>query len=344
MMIRRNSPAKRGTRGAQSRAESVYPWISTRGEPSRVPASMYASVSPSGRTAEVFCASNWSSSAGVTAVWARTATADMKTRAGSSRHRLRCRPRGAVAVLIVREPFLRLRGPALLTLAEPVAEPKPHGARTIDGHRLERNVLGEQLRPLVGQVRPVKLKSPGALGKTGRCVVGGERGIVKDLRRTLISLAQLIRRGIGASLASRRYLPERLVVSHRQVVAEPDAALERRAVRERRTESTEGVDDIDRLAGRGIHEVQRLHDFTAVPRGRRPDGQMLDRASDERGLQTLDPIGGPVGGKDQVTGHPRIKYRDLHFLPVFSVDRTIPLQPSSQPFCLPAQLVVDQSV
>src|SRR5438067_56175 len=321
MMIRRNLPAKRGTRGAQSRAESVYPWISTRGEASRVPASMYASVSPSGRTAEVFCASNRSSSPGVTAVSARTATADMKTRAGSSRQRLRCRPRGAVAVLIVHEPFRRLHGPALLTLAEPVAEPKPHGARTIDSHRLERNVLGEQLRPLVGQIRPVKLKSPGTLGKTGRCVVGGERGIVKDLRRTLVGLTQLICRGIGASLAGRRHLPERLVVSQRQLVADADATLERRAVRERRAEGPEGVDDIDRLAGRGIHEIQCLHDFTAVPRRRRPDDQMLHRASDERRLQTLDPIAGPVGGKDQVTGHTRIKYRDLHFLPVFSVDR-----------------------
>src|ERR1035438_5056521 len=240
------------------------------------------------------------------------------------------------------------RSGSLFVLVKFIREPQTESPGTDD--RVHLDVFGvfgvaRERDPLcVADVDAVYLHGPRALGDAGRRVIGRKTRIAEIDGHALQRPAQWVGIGIGPALMRARDLPERLILVNRKFVANTNIALELGRYRKRRPFGPESIDDIDGLAGLRIHQRERLDHFAVVRRRRGGHRQTREYPREHGGLRPAHPIVRTIGDELQIAGYAGVQDSDLYVLPVFLVDRSVPLQSMVEPLGLPAELIVDQYV
>src|SRR6202044_2417799 len=159
-------------------------------------------------------------------------------------------------------------------------------------------------------------------------------------------IAAGLRKGAGRVSGAR--LCKRVVLLDRKFVAQPYAALEQRRVRARAADGAVRVGERgDGLAEAGaardvVGQKRRIRLLALVIRGRGLQGQALQEARGDRGLEAANAIVGAVRGEGEIAKLAGIEERELNVVPVFLVDGSIELDAVVEECGLPADLLVGQ--
>src|SRR3984885_13187425 len=257
----------------------------------------------------------------------------------------------------------RTRGRSRAAHSEFICEPHAKYPRPSD--RLRGNELrarGEYALDHIGQVLGVQLRRPRALRDTERCIVLSERGIFEpEVCRAHVPTGgdRGVTAGLGEGMAGMRGagLCEGIVRVHRPLVAQTQVELQRRRIgagaADRTVRILNAEDGLSVFGlGRRVRQqcgiigdqVGRVGLFTAVPGSPSLRRQALGNHCDKRRFHTANPIVRSIRGESDIAEFPRVKKVDLHIVPVFLIDRPVPLQAVIEELCFPAELVVGQIV